>query len=305
MVSRRTAADLRPGKYGGIKDPPIEGRKRRAAARSEFFHFGGFARDPKSGSISVRLPCQCNAHVSIGVVDREPAKQSWQFLPRGLYDADERACMTDPLSMLSRAFLGPRGGRACSMPRPRGVQVAEGRGSFYAVRKGEAWLTSPHWSQPVRLKVGDIALIPRGRPRCGTMPGGGAVVDFDQFTAGNDATRMEWQRPSRRHEIIDGIPWHTGPPLIPACRTCRRARTSGSTTSCVKWKVCWRCSKMNSVASIRRQAIAKQLIQVIFYQSLRAFLTGTDQHLEAEGSSMQAVVSDPSIGGGIVAFSAG
>ena len=215
--------------------------------------------------------------------------------------SDERATITDPLSyaLASLSWSTWRAG-VFSAHAPWGVQVVEGRGSFYAVRKGEAWLTSPDWSQPVRLKVGDIALIPAGSGHClRDAPGGEPFVDFDSSRRETmPRESMAAATPTSRVLSTD-FPWHTASASNPL-------HANLSSLICMNIGQYDQLRQVESLLAMLEdeqcrqhpgwQAIAKQLIEVIFYQSLRAFMTGTDQHLEAEGSSMQAVVSDPSIG---------
>jgi AraC-like DNA-binding protein len=182
---------------------------------------------------------------------------------------------------------------------PWGVRVADGHASFYVVRQGEAWLSSPHWSSPIRLGVGDIAIIPRGTGHClQDAPTSEVSEDLDQFTRTIGQAPLNGNGHADVTSVIYGYSLGYGSATNPL-------HANLSTLVRMHMDHYEQLRPLEGLFTLLEaeqrhrqpgwQAVSKQLVQVMFYQSLRAFITGVDEQPAVNGNSTQ-VVSDPTIG---------
>jgi AraC-like DNA-binding protein len=214
---------------------------------------------------------------------------------------DKRVSISDPLSyaLASLSWSTWRAG-VLRQRAPWGVQVADGHASFYAVRQGEAWLTSPHWPAPVRLQTGDIALIPRGSGhRLQDSPDNDTAEHFDQLADGLNQDEQNGNGQANVTCVIYGYTAGNGSGANPL-------HAHLSTLIQLNVSQYAQLQQMESLFAIVEtehrqqrpgwQAIVKQLVQVMFYQSLRAFITCSDHQTKGNVDATQSVVADPAIG---------
>jgi AraC-like DNA-binding protein len=152
----------------------------------------------------------------------------------------------------------------------------------------------------MRLQPGDIALTPRGSAHCLLhAPSGEILVDLDKSwlddtdSVDNDNGHGEPTRVIYGYTLgsrSNASPLHTK--LATLVRLRRDEYESVKLLD----------GLLELVESEERQRrpgwreIVNQLVQLMFYQSLRAFINGTDAEPEHQGEGVQSVVSDPAIG---------
>jgi AraC-like DNA-binding protein len=213
---------------------------------------------------------------------------------------DDRTAIADPLSyaLASLSWSTWRAG-VLKQHFPWGVRVADGHASIYVVRQGEAWLTSEHWDNPIPLRTGDIAIIPRGTGHClRDAPTSELADDLDDFTRTIGQAAVNGNGQPEVTSVIYGYSLAYGSadnPLHANLSTLVRMHMDDYE----QLRPLEGLFTLLEAEQRRRQpgwqAIAKQLVQVIFYQALRAFITGQDEQSAGNGATKQ-VVSDPAIG---------
>jgi AraC-like DNA-binding protein len=177
--------------------------------------------------------------------------------------------------------------------------VTDGHASFYVVRQGEAWLSSEHWDEPIHLTAGDIAIIPRGTGHTlQSIPSGEPSDDLDHFTRTVGQAPLNGNGQPELTSVVYGYSLGHGSaanPLHANLSTLIRMQMDDYE----QLQPLDELLRMLESEQRRRQpgwqAVAKQLVQVMFYQALRAFMTGRLNQLPADGATQQ-VVSDPAIG---------
>ena len=200
-----------------------------------------------------------------------------------------------------QVFLGAHGAAGVFKSHaPWGVHVPEGHAAFYAVRQGEVWLTLPDLEEPVQLRAGDVVLIPRGSGhRLQDRPSGQEFDDFNQFTGVVGTPAVNGNGHADVTHLIFGYSLSQGSSLNPL-------HANLSSLIHMNQDQYEQLQQLDGLFSMledeqrRRQpgwqAIAKHLLQLMFYQSLRAFITCADREPGTENGSSQSVVSDAAIG---------
>ena len=214
---------------------------------------------------------------------------------------DERATVSDPLSysLSSIPWSASRSG-AISRCGAWGARVPTGQASFYAVRRGKAWLSVDGCgTTPVPLRTGDVVLLPRGTGHSlnGSPDPDGAAEDWESFErsriTGDDASVSDVTTLVFGHSAGYGsteTPLHTHLSSIIHMNVEQYPELHRLDHS------------LDLILSDQRerspgwQVIANRLVDVMFYQALRTFVTFHRSQSPEQGASAGTLVTDPAIG---------
>ncbi len=152
----------------------------------------------------------------------------------------------------------------------------------------------------MRLRPGDVALIPRGSGHClQDSPAREAAEDLDQFMQHDDQVGLNGNGHAEGTSVIYGYSLGHGASSNPL----------HANLSCLIQMNVEEYEQLRELDALfvtleheqhQRQpgwqVIVKELVRVMFYQSLRAFITCADHQRRDQAGGSASVVSDPSIG---------
>ncbi|MCA9169810.1 MAG: AraC family transcriptional regulator [Planctomycetales bacterium] len=214
---------------------------------------------------------------------------------------DARTITSDPLSLTlaSLSWSSWQSGSA-ELSGPWGIEVPAGHVSFYAIRSGSCWVESVELAAPVLAEAGDVLLFPNGSAHQLRDQISSPCVHYEELLS-----------PHRARWIAAG-PTTTEPTRIVYGHLATYGANSTPLNSQLSSYVHLKAGDYDSLAQtdgllsmIEReqrelqpgwQAIANQLVQLVFHQSLRGFVSQGLRFARPAESNTDVLVTDPVIG---------